>query len=78
VASRTRRSFDYLKDPAHWRGRAEEMRVLAEQMRDPNARRMMLGIALDYDRLGDWSEKQMLQDQNSSPPTIPSSNSFLR
>jgi hypothetical protein len=32
----------------HWTMRAEEMRALAEEARDPMVRAMMLGIAADY------------------------------
>jgi hypothetical protein len=32
----------------HWRARAEEARELAEQMTNPEAKRIMLGIAVSY------------------------------
>jgi hypothetical protein len=38
--------------PRHWRKRAEEARVHAEQLANPEARRMMLKIAEDYEKLG--------------------------
>jgi hypothetical protein len=41
----------YINDPAHWRQRAEEARILAEQMNDEKSKQMMLRIADDYDRL---------------------------
>lgn len=41
----------HFNDPHHWRERAEESRVLAEQMQDLVARKMMLQIADDYDKL---------------------------
>jgi hypothetical protein len=41
----------HFNDPEHWQQRAEEARVLAEQMKDEVTKQMMLGIALDYDRL---------------------------
>jgi hypothetical protein len=40
-----------LKDPAHWRERAEEARRVAETLVDPKARQTMLEIAESYDRL---------------------------
>jgi hypothetical protein len=41
----------HFNDPDHWRQRAEEARVLAEQMNDKVAKRIMLGIAEDYEKL---------------------------
>jgi hypothetical protein len=41
----------HFNDPEHWRQRAEESRVLAEQMSDETAKRMMLRIADDYEML---------------------------
>jgi hypothetical protein len=38
-------------DPEHWRSRAEEMRRLAEDIRDPIVRANMLEIARQYDQL---------------------------
>lgn len=34
-----------------WRDRAEEARTQAEQMTDPETRRMMLGMAEAYERM---------------------------
>ena len=41
----------HLNDPEHWRQRAEESRVLAEQMSDETSKKMMLKIADDYEKL---------------------------
>jgi hypothetical protein len=47
-----------LNDPKHWRGRAEEARMHAERIHDPEARRMMLVIAASYDRIAERAEER--------------------
>lgn len=41
----------YINDPTHWRERAEQMRVLAENMNDESSKATMLKLADDYDKL---------------------------
>ena len=48
-----------LDNPAHWQDRAEEARSIAEQMSDPDSRRMMLRIAEDYERLAAHARRRM-------------------
>ncbi len=43
-------------DAKHWRARAEEARVHAEQMTNPVAREAMLEIAKQYELLAQWAE----------------------
>ncbi|HET7021395.1 MAG TPA: hypothetical protein VFI58_11830 [Xanthobacteraceae bacterium] len=43
-------SGSILDDPKHWLERAEEARSIADQLSDPDSRRMMLRIAEDYER----------------------------
>jgi hypothetical protein len=43
-------------NPGYWWARAAEVRTKAEQMRDLEARRLMLGIARDYERLAEKFE----------------------
>ena len=45
-----------LHDAAYWRKRAEESRLIAEGMRDPEAKRMLLNIAAGYDHLAARAE----------------------
>ena len=40
-----------LNNPAHWQLRAEELRLLASQLIDPEAKATTLKIADEYDRL---------------------------
>jgi len=47
-----------VNDPKHWRMRAEEARALADKMSDELSKKMMLGIAEDYDRLAERAEER--------------------
>jgi hypothetical protein len=50
-----------IDDPKHWHDRAEELRVLAEEMRSDEAKRTMLRLADDYDKLRDRAETRANQ-----------------
>jgi hypothetical protein len=43
--------------PEHWRSRAEEVRTLAEDMTDQQARESLLRIVQEYERLAERAEK---------------------
>jgi hypothetical protein len=49
-------------NPQRWRDRAREARVNAEQLADPEAKRLMLGVARDYEQLGARLERAIKQD----------------
>ena len=51
--------------PSHWRNRAEEARLRAEQMSDARARETMLGIAREYERFAEIA-MQRLQKENDN------------
>jgi hypothetical protein len=49
----------YDDEPAVWRERAEEARILGEDMGDPFARRTMFGIADAYERMAERAEERL-------------------
>jgi len=53
-----RNDIHLLHDAKHWRSRAEEMRVVAEDMRNPVNKQTALRIATDYDRLAVRAEER--------------------
>ena len=58
-----------LNDMKHWRDRAAEMRVLSADMRDFEARTLMLKLANDYDKLADRAEDRAARDAPRPSPT---------
>jgi hypothetical protein len=52
-------------DPAHWHGRAQEVRIIANQMKDPEAKRTLLNIAVKYDMLA-----QRVARSNKGTPKV--------
>jgi hypothetical protein len=44
--------------PEYWRSRAEEVRTIAEQLRDKFSRETMLRIAQDYEVLAQRAEER--------------------
>jgi hypothetical protein len=48
-----------LNNPAHWHLRAQETRLLAAQLIDPEAKASILGMADEYDRLAVRAAKRL-------------------
>jgi hypothetical protein len=51
-----------LNNPAHWQLRAEETRVLAAQLLDPEAKATILKIADEYERLARRALMRLQED----------------
>ena len=52
-----------INDPAHWRNRANEARIVGLQISDPQARMTMLVIAANYQWLAQRVEEGWRSDQ---------------
>ena len=46
----------HLNDQEHWRDRAKEARVMAEDMADPVSKQKMLEVAANYEHLAKRAE----------------------
>ena len=57
-------------DPKHWYDRAAEMRVLADEVANVEARRMMNKLADEYDNLGDRAADGQVNHAKQSTPTF--------
>jgi hypothetical protein len=55
-----------ISDPQYWRHRAEEARTLAGELIDPEAKRMMLKIAKDYEALARRPERRLRQHSSAT------------
>jgi hypothetical protein len=60
-----------MNDAKHWRDRAAEMRVLSDEIKDPQAQRMMLKLANDYDKLADRAEDRAARNTAPGPSPLP-------
>ena len=56
----------HLNDSEHWRGRAEESRILAEQISDETSKKMMLKIADDYEKLAARASARLVGETKAS------------
>jgi len=57
----------FINEPEHWLARAEEARILANQMNDVEAKVAMLRIAEDYKRLAQRAESRALGRLPNTP-----------
>ena len=52
----------------HWRERAEEARAVAGQLNNPEAKRVMLGIAEGYERMAKLAEERLAKSRTATKP----------
>jgi hypothetical protein len=57
-----------LNNVRHWLDRAEEARAVAGQMNDPEAKRVMLGIAAGYERMAKIAEERLAKSRTATKP----------
>jgi hypothetical protein len=53
-------------DPRYWRIRAEETRVIAEQISNLESKRTLLEIATGYERLAERAERRLRDSKKSN------------
>ena len=51
-------SASTLDDAGYWHKRAEEARMLAEQMKDTHTKALMLSIAESYEKIAKWAAER--------------------
>jgi hypothetical protein len=51
-------SGNVFDDPNHWRGRAEEVRLVAHDMADGQSKQLMFDIAAGYERLARRAQRR--------------------
>jgi hypothetical protein len=57
-----------LNNVRHWLDRAEEARAVAGQMNDPEAKKVMLGIAEGYQRMAKLAEEHLAKSRSATKP----------
>ena len=69
-------SLDLLNNVTHWKDRAEEARAHAQQLTDPEAKRMMLDIATSYDGIAARAEERILRTTSPNSPKVAKATSI--
>jgi hypothetical protein len=54
----------HLNDPAYWRDRAEELRIIAEHLKEVTPKAMILRCAQDFDLLAQRAEERLKSPGN--------------
>jgi len=68
----------HFNDPDHWHQRAEECRVLAEEMSNERTKKTMLRIADDYDKLATRAFVRLIDEiKGAEASPFPSSRPCL-
>jgi hypothetical protein len=67
-------SGTFRDDPEHWLLRAEEARVCAELISDPESKRAMLEIADQYERIAKRTEEAMKSSKKPAAPSVGSND----
>ena len=57
-----------LSDSRYWRDRAEEASTMADAMRDPVVRQLMLDVAREYQELAQQAKQQEQAANHAHPP----------
>jgi len=60
-----------IDDASQWRARAEEVHQLAEQMPNPEAKQLLLGIAVSYLTLAQMAEERDTSRRRRKQGTLP-------
>jgi hypothetical protein len=55
----------WLEDPEHWWARGEQAQLRAEQLADPEQRRILLEITAGYDRIAEIAAQQKAAQENA-------------
>jgi hypothetical protein len=62
-----------LNNPGHWHLRAQEARLLASKLEDPEAEATILKIAEEYERLAVRSAKRLAEQKQQARNPVPGS-----